>query len=110
MKDEYGDKNEISRQIFGLRDCRYSSGDFQVRNKLWMIVFMFICAFKCCANVCLPDSVECACKCIVISGYSKCFLSAAVQLMFLILGVFLTRYCEIASECHYIITQTIKLN
>lgn len=56
-------KNEISLQIFGLRDSRWSCGNCQVHSKPWMIALMFICACKCCADVGLLDSTECACKC-----------------------------------------------
>lgn len=47
-----------------------------------MIVFMFICACNCGADVRLPDSTEDACKCmflLCVGVYVKCFLRAVEQ-------------------------------
>lgn len=82
MGDEYGDENETSLQIFGLWDWRWSSGDCQVHGKWRMIVFMFICACNCCADVRLPDSTEDACKCVFllcVGVYRECFARAVQQ-------------------------------
>lgn len=75
-RDEYGDEDETSLQIFGLRGWRWSrgrgegreggAGGCQVRGKSQKIGPMFVCACKCCADVDSPDGARDACKCMSV--------------------------------------------
>lgn len=81
--DEYGDEDETSLQIFGLRGWRWSPGEegeggqgeggrgrgegCQVRGKSHKIGPMFACACKSCAAVDSPDGAQDACKCMFCS-------------------------------------------
>lgn len=68
-----------------------------------MIVFMFICACNCCADVRLPDGTEDACKfmfLLCVGVCVKCFLRAVEQqFVLLCYGFRHTRVSKCRSSC-----------